>query len=376
MRSLFIVLILSALSVWANPLQVTEVDKQIDFYIFNGETVKADSLLNVMISKDPDNPKYYALKTPFYFYSRYFGPRTDNSNDSLRNLILVDGQKAIDLAEQNEDDVESKFYAGLAYAFMARVHAMRGDYWDAFNATDNAEDLFEEVIEEDPNNADALLASAIREYFVEDRLSGFTYAAVYTLGFSGDRQHALDNIQKVANEGQLFKNEARFVLTVVNRGIANDIKPRANMLKELTEEFPNNNFIGNQYQQARFVVFVEDKGADYLISNINELKETYNITTAGMLNTVGYRFINQTRIDDAIKIFTANLQLFPEVANCYDSLAEGYMVNGQNDLAIKYYRLAYEKLEADESINEQFKEFLKEGIEDRLDELGSSLTVL
>jgi len=133
MRSLFIVLILSALSVWANPLQVTEVDKQIDFYIFNGETVKADSLLNVMISKDPDNPKYYALKTPFYFYSRYFGPRTDNSNDSLRNLILVDGQKAIDLAEQNEDDVESKFYAGLAYAFMARVHAMRGDYWDAFN---------------------------------------------------------------------------------------------------------------------------------------------------------------------------------------------------------------------------------------------------
>jgi len=277
MRSLFIVLILAIFSnAWSSPLQVTEVDKQIDFYTFNGEVEKAESLLNEMISKNPDNPKYYALKTPFYFYSRYFGPRTDNSNDSLRNLILVDGQKAIDLAEQNEDDLESKFYAGLAHAFMARVHAMRGNYWDAFNATDNAEDLFEEVIEEDPNNADALLASAIREYFVEDRLSGFTYATVYTLGFSGDRQHALDNLQKVADKGQLFKNEARFVLTVVNRGIGNDIKPRANMLKELTEKFPNNNFIGNQYQQARFVVFVEDKGADYLISNINELQETYN----------------------------------------------------------------------------------------------------
>ncbi len=374
MRSLFIVLILTTLIAWSNPLKVTEIDKQINFYTFNGETGKADSLLNVMISKNPNNPKYYALKTPFYFYSRYFGPRTANSNDSLRNLILQDGQRAIDLAEQNEDDLQSKFYGGLAYAFMARVHMTRGEYWNAFRATDNAEDLFEEVLEEIPNNADALMAAAVREYFVENNLYGFTYATVYLLGFAGERQHALENLQKVASRGQLFKTEARFVLAILNRGTENDLATALTSLRELTAEFPNNNFIRNQFLQTEFLTVAEEKGADYLISNMDQMRETYNINNAGMLNVLGYRFINLIRIDDAIKVFAANAQMFPDVANCYDSLAEGYMINGQNDLAIKNYKIAYQKLAADSTINEQFREVLREGIEDRLAELEANLS--
>ena len=123
MRSLFIVLIFTAINAWSNPLEVTETDKQIDFFTFNGETEKAELLLNEMISKNPDSPKYYALKTSFYFYSRYIGPRTANSNDSLRSLILIDGQKAIDLAEQNYEVflVEKKPTIGGKMAMLDRT---------------------------------------------------------------------------------------------------------------------------------------------------------------------------------------------------------------------------------------------------------------
>jgi len=63
------------------------------------------------------------------------------------------------------------------------------------------------------------------------------------------------------------------------------------------------------------------------------------------------------------------------VANCYDSLAECYMTIGENELAIKYYKMAWEKIETDPTITDQFKEILREGIPQRLDELGSSLDV-
>jgi len=58
MRSLLIIVFLATTFVWSNSIKVDGVDTQINFYTFDGQTDKADSLLNLMISKDPQNPKY------------------------------------------------------------------------------------------------------------------------------------------------------------------------------------------------------------------------------------------------------------------------------------------------------------------------------
>ncbi|KAA3608866.1 MAG: hypothetical protein D8M58_19210 [Calditrichaeota bacterium] len=373
MRILLIILFATVTS-WSNPLDATQTDKQIISFTFDGQVDKADSLLNLMISKNPESPKYYALKTPFYFYSRYFGPGGPNSNDSLKNLILLDGQKAIDIADER-DDLGSKFYAGLASAFISRVHITRGEYWDAFWAADDAEDFFEDVLDEVPGNVDAIMAASIREYFVENNVTGFTYFVAWIFGFSGEKQHALDNLQMVATEGEFFKTEAQFALAIINRFQENNLDLALESLKDLNQRFPNNNFIRNQARQADFIALVNDKGVDFLVAEIDTLRVKYSINNAGTLNNLGYQFINQNRLEEAIKIFKTNLNLFPEVANCYDSLAEGYMTNGQNDLAIKYYRIAYEKIDGDSTANEQFKQTLKEGIETRLEEMGATVNI-
>jgi hypothetical protein len=49
------------------------------------------------------------------------------------------------------------------------------------------------------------------------------------------------------------------------------------------------------------------------------------------------------------------------------------MNKNENDEAIKYYKIAYEKLPADTTANEEFKEFLRTNIQDRLEELGSQI---
>ena len=60
---LFISIIILSFSAFANPPEVTEVDREIIHHIFDGNYEKADSLLEAQIALHPDHPKYYALKS-------------------------------------------------------------------------------------------------------------------------------------------------------------------------------------------------------------------------------------------------------------------------------------------------------------------------
>jgi CubicO group peptidase (beta-lactamase class C family) len=56
------------------------------------------------------------------------------------------------------------------------------------------------------------------------------------------------------------------------------------------------------------------------------------------LNTLGYRLLRSGQTADAVKVFEANVQLYPEDANAYDSLGEGQMAAGNTKAAIENYR--------------------------------------
>jgi hypothetical protein len=65
------------------------------------------------------------------------------------------------------------------------------------------------------------------------------------------------------------------------------------------------------------------------------------------------------------------VELNPEVANCYDSLGEGYLLLGNNEEAIKNYQIAGEKLETDTTMTEEFREVIRESVETHLRELNA-----
>ena len=64
--------------------------------------------------------------------------------------------------------------------------------------------------------------------------------------------------------------------------------------------------------------------------------------TENQMNDLGYRLIRLKRIKDAIVIFKQNTVDFPEAYNTWDSLAEGYMLDGDKESAIKYYKKSLE----------------------------------
>jgi CubicO group peptidase (beta-lactamase class C family) len=55
------------------------------------------------------------------------------------------------------------------------------------------------------------------------------------------------------------------------------------------------------------------------------------------LNSLGYNLIRQGRIKEAIRVFQLNVEAYPESSNVYDSLGEGYMLNGDKAPAIENY---------------------------------------
>jgi CubicO group peptidase (beta-lactamase class C family) len=58
------------------------------------------------------------------------------------------------------------------------------------------------------------------------------------------------------------------------------------------------------------------------------------------LNSIGYQLIQAEKIDEAIEVWKQNTIDFPNSANTWDSLAEGYMTLGDNVNAIRCYEKA------------------------------------
>ena len=78
--------------------------------------------------------------------------------------------------------------------------------------------------------------------------------------------------------------------------------------------------------------------------------------SAGRINTLGYVLMRAKKLNEAIALFKLNVEFYPALAGVYDSLGEGYMTNGDKELAIANYR---KSLELDPQ-NNNAKEKLKQ----------------
>lgn len=62
----------------------------------------------------------------------------------------------------------------------------------------------------------------------------------------------------------------------------------------------------------------------------------------GKANAYGYKLLAAKRNSDAVDILKINAENHPNSANAFDSLAEAYLMNGQKDLATRYYEKSLE----------------------------------
>lgn len=67
-----------------------------------------------------------------------------------------------------------------------------------------------------------------------------------------------------------------------------------------------------------------------------------NAAAEGRLNYIGYLLMEQKNIAAAIAVFKANVEMYSQSSNVYDSLGEAYLANGEKELAIVNYKKSLE----------------------------------
>jgi len=77
---------------------------------------------------------------------------------------------------------------------------------------------------------------------------------------------------------------------------------------------------------------------------VNAYVDAINKTAKGnkniLLNKIGYAFLKEKSVDNAIVVFEENARLFPDNANTWDSLGEAYFINHDKENALKAYKKA------------------------------------
>ena len=57
---------------------------------------------------------------------------------------------------------------------------------------------------------------------------------------------------------------------------------------------------------------------------------------------LGYRFLGEERVDQAIAVFQLNVERYPESWNVYDSLGEAFAIQGNTERSLELYRRSLE----------------------------------
>jgi len=372
MKSLFIALVLCCLAsnMVGGSFELKSVDHQITNQLYNGKWRLSDSLINIELEKAPNNMKYHFFRVFNLFYSRIFSTDAP-SREIIIQLVKDYTWKAISIGDKQDATIENKFYLGCLYGFLCRVNSMQQQYWLTYWNARKCRDYLEEVIKMDPSVEDAYLGLAIIEYYpAVANIPWYAKTLAWCAGMAGDKAQGLSYFRRVAEKGVLFQGEALFALTVAYRFGENDIENSLKCWEELTVKYPHNIIFENGKKRTKISSLILSQGAKFLERDSSKLKNEYALTTAAVLNSVGYELMNINRYEDAFIVFNVNIKLFPDVANCYDSMAEWYSNKKDKDNSRKYYLIAKEKLARDTTVTSQFKEFLYQNIEQKLSDLN------
>lgn len=80
----------------------------------------------------------------------------------------------------------------------------------------------------------------------------------------------------------------------------------------------------------------------FVYAYIDAVKKTMKKNKSNALNKMGYAFLQDKQIDNAMIVFQENVKLFPNDSNSWDSLGEAHFVNQDKANALKAYKKSLE----------------------------------
>jgi dienelactone hydrolase len=91
----------------------------------------------------------------------------------------------------------------------------------------------------------------------------------------------------------------------------------------------------------------------------------------GVMNQVAYERLQAGQVKEAIELFTLNVEAYPASANAQDSLGDGYLAAGQNELAVAASEKCLRLLAAYKG-DERLKKLIEQSAQQKIDKLKAA----
>lgn len=120
--------------------------------------------------------------------------------------------------------------------------------------------------------------------------------------------------------------------------------PTETMERDLLKIFSKQEYISNYFGYPQIIQWMKDGLLrDENISARGLAMQLKNrINNESELNACGYVFLAQGNVKEAVTVLKINANLFPQSANCWDSLGEAYSKAGLKDKAVQAYEYVLE----------------------------------
>lgn len=171
----------------------------------------------------------------------------NKSSDSLASEMIAQIEVAQDAAEAyrsaNPEVAEAHFYVGVADGMRGLIHVMNRNYLRGYFSGRSAKGSLEKTVELDSTFYDAFIGLGMVHYYA-DLLPGVLKFFAGVLGFKGDRQLGVREIQLTATNGTTLKYEAQFILHMIRYFLEGNRSSSVRKIEAMYRKFPGNHGLG------------------------------------------------------------------------------------------------------------------------------------
>lgn len=166
----------------------------------------------------------------------------DQSKDDLFFKKLDDVIYVCDeILDEDPNNFDALFFKGGAIGFRGRLRSLRESWLKAADDGREALPIVNKVLKLQPKNADILLGTGIYSYYMSVIPDEYPAVKPLLIFFpSGDKAQGIKDLQRVAEKGRFAKYEAMYFLMTLYQEFERDAQSSEKYAKMLTELFPEN----------------------------------------------------------------------------------------------------------------------------------------
>ena len=209
--------------------------------IYNIEFEDAHSTFEIVKQEFPERPAGEFFDTMTFWWKIMIDLDNEENDDEFYDRIDNVIDFCDEILDNDPENVDAIFFKGGALGFRGKLLSLRRDFFDAALDGKEALPLVYEAYALDSTNVDVQLGFGIYNYFAAVLPEKYPFIKPFMIFFpSGDKLKGINQLENVATNGKYAKIEARYFLMSSYYLYENNSNAALRYAKMLFEDFPNN----------------------------------------------------------------------------------------------------------------------------------------